>query len=263
MSIETGLTGKTALITGGGAGIGAETARRFAAQDAHVVIFERDAELAEKISQELSAAEVITADVSDDEVVDEVFTAMEGRGAVCDILVNNVARNTSDSFLAIGRDDILRDIELTLAVPMKFTQRVLPAMIRLGGGVVINVASINGLEYYGNESYSAAKAGLISFTKSIAAAYGPQGIRCNAIAPGTIQTAAWQERMEADPEVFDKLVRWYPLGRVGHPDDIADAAVFLASDQARWISGECLTVDGGITSGKPLMAQDMLTDQVR
>lgn len=263
MSVDTGLAGRTVVITGGGAGIGAESARRFAAQGARVIVLERDPGHAAAIAAELPAAEVHEIDVTDDRVVDALFADLAASGRSVDVLMNNVAANTSDSFLAIERDAIDRDIHVSLALPMRMTQRVLPGMIAAGGGVIVNISSVNGLEYYGNESYSAGKAGLISFTKSIAAAYGRHGIRSNAIAPGSIHTRAWDRRKEIDPDIIARVSRWYPLGRMGLASDIADAAVFLASDQARWISGVCLPVDGGLLAGKPLMAEDILADQLR
>jgi NAD(P)-dependent dehydrogenase (short-subunit alcohol dehydrogenase family) len=133
-------------------------------------------------------------------------------------------------------------------------------MIERGRGAIVNIASVNGLGYFGNEAYSAAKAGMINLTQSIAARYGPQGIRASAIAPGSIRTPIWGERLDKDPEVFDKLVKWYPLGRVGEPEDVAAAALFLASDDAAWVSGAVLRVDGGLTAGYPLMAQELLVE---
>jgi meso-butanediol dehydrogenase/(S,S)-butanediol dehydrogenase/diacetyl reductase len=137
---------------------------------------------------------------------------------------------------------------------------VLPGMIERGHGVILNIASVNGLAYFGNEAYSAAKAGMINLTQSIAARYGAHGVRANAIAPGSIRTPIWQERVDAEPEIFDKLVKWYPLGRVGEPEDVARAALFLASDDSDWISGAVLRVDGALMAGYPLMAEELLVE---
>src|SRR5256885_5610822 len=125
-------------------------------------------------------------------------------------------------------------------------------------GVSVNIASVKGLSALGNEAYSAAKAGMINLTQGIAVRYGGHGIRCNAIAPGTIRTPIWQERVERDPAVFQRLVKWYPLGRVGEPDDIANAAMFLASDEAAWITGTVLRVDGGLLAGNYRMTRGLL-----
>ena len=109
-------------------------------------------------------------------------------------------------------------------------------MIERGSGVIVNITSVNGMAFFANEPYSAAKAGIISLTRSMAVRYGRHGIRVVAIAPGTIRSPLWQERVEKEPAIFERLVRWYPLRRVGEPEDVANAAAFLASDDASWIT---------------------------
>ena len=126
--------------------------------------------------------------------------------------------------------------------------------------MIVNIASVNGIAYFANEAYSAAKAGMINLTQAIAVRYGAHGVRCVAIAPGTIRTPIWQEKVEKDPEVFERLRKWYPLGRVGEPEDIANAAMFLASDDAGWITGTVLTVDGGLLAGNYRMTRELLTE---
>lgn len=131
-------------------------------------------------------------------------------------------------------------------------------MTRNGSGVILNISSVNALGYYGNEAYSAAKAGILSLTRSLAVRYGPHGVRVNAIAPGTLRTPAWEKRREEDPEVFERVARWYPLGRIGEPEDVAGAALFLASDEAAWISGAVLPVDGGLNAGNMQMMREII-----
>ena len=133
-------------------------------------------------------------------------------------------------------------------------------MIERGTGVIVNIASVNGIAFFANEPYSAAKAGVINLTRSMAVRYGHHGVRAVAIAPGTIRTPIWQERVEKVPEIFERLLRWYPLGRVGEPEDIAAAAAFLASDDASWITGEVLRVDGGLLAGNEQMARELVAD---
>ena len=118
---------------------------------------------------------------------------------------------------------------------------------------------MNGVRAFGNPAYSAAKAGTINLAMAIATEYGPHGIRCNAVCPGSVRTDAisWQKRLERDPDVFEKLGRWYPLGRVAVPDDIARAVSFLASDEAGYITGAVLPVDGGLLASMKVMIDDM------
>ncbi len=177
-----------------------------------------------------------------------------------DVLVNNAATCEGDDILKIDEATWDADVAGVLKSAFLCSKRVLPGMIEQGRGSIVNVASVNGLGYLGNEAYSAAKAGMINLSRSMAARYGRHGVRANAIAPGSVRTPIWQARLDQDPEVFDRLVKWYPLGRLGEPADIAAAALFLASDEAGWISGEVLRVDGGLMAGYPLMADELLVE---
>jgi len=251
---------KTVLITGGGGGIGSETARHFTRAGARVVIFELQQHLADAIAAELPDATVMLVDLGDSVAVADAFDQLEAAGVVIDVLINNAAHTSLKPLPQLTEADIAKDLHISLAVPMMLSQRVLPGMIERGEGIILNVASVNGLMYFGNESYSAAKAGLISLTRSLAVQYGPRGIRSNAVAPGTILTPAWESRIAEAPEIMTALSQWYPSGRIGRPADVAEALVFLASDAAAWISGVCLPIDGGLTAGNLKMTQDMLVD---
>lgn len=121
----------------------------------------------------------------------------------------------------------------------------------------MNISSVNGIVGLGEEAYSAAKAGMNVLTKNMAVKYGRFGIRVNAICPGTVRTPIWGPRLEKDPHIFEKLAKWYPLGRVGEPEDIANAALFLASDEAAWITGALLVVDGGLLAGSYRMTLEL------
>jgi NAD(P)-dependent dehydrogenase (short-subunit alcohol dehydrogenase family) len=187
-------------------------------------------------------------------MVDEVVSRL---GPV-DVLVNNAAIADGDDLLKIDEPTWERDVSVVLKSVFLCSKAVLPSMIERRTGVIVNITSVNGLTALGNEAYSAAKAGVINLTQGIAVRYGGYGIRCNAIAPGTIRTPIWQERVKRDPAVFQRLVKWYPLGRVGEPDDIANAAMFLASDDAAWITGTVLPVDGGLLAGNFRMTRELL-----
>src|SRR5437588_54607 len=250
--------GKVVVITGAGSGIGRVMAGRFAAEGAKVGVVDWHADRAQAVASGLAGALAVTADVSSGSEVASMLAAVSsGLGAV-DVLVNNAAIADGDDVLEIDEATWEKDVDVVLKSVFLCSKAVLPSMIERRRGVIVNITSVNALSALGNEAYSAAKAGVINLTQGIAVRYGAFGVRCNAIAPGTIRTPIWQERVDRDPSVFERLVKWYPLGRVGEPDDIANAAMFLASDEAAWITGTVLTVDGGLMAGNYRMTRELL-----
>ena len=249
------LDGRTALVTGGGSGIGRAICRRFASDGASVVVADLVGERAEEVAAEVGGR-AVQADVTAAADV-ERMAAEAGR---VDVLVNNAGGGMADDLLEIDEDEWDADVELNLKSAYLCSKAVLPGMIEQGSGVIVNIVSVNGLAFFANEPYSAAKAGLISLTRSIATRYGHHGVRAVAIAPGTIRTPIWQERVDKEPAIFERLVRWYPLRRVGEPEDVAAAAAFLASDDAGWITGEVLRVDGGLLAGNERMSRELVAN---
>jgi NAD(P)-dependent dehydrogenase (short-subunit alcohol dehydrogenase family) len=249
------LDGRTALVTGGGSGIGRAICRRFASDGASVVVADLVGERAEEVAAEVGGRSV-QADVTAAADV-ERMAAEAGR---VDVLVNNAGGGMADDLLEIDEDEWDADVELNLKSAYLCSKAVLPGMIERGSGVIVNIVSVNGLAFFANEPYSAAKAGLISLTRSMATRYGHHGVRAVAIAPGTIRTPIWQERVDKEPAIFERLVRWYPLRRVGEPEDVAAAAAFLASDDAGWITGEVLRVDGGLLAGNERMSRELVAN---
>src|SRR5215213_2744555 len=257
--------GRVAIITGSGSGLGRVLAHRFAAEGAAVVIADVVGQRASVVADEISGAGgrslAQTTDVTDAADVEAmVGVARDAFGAV-DILVNNAAKATDADFLDVSEEAWDEDVAITLKGSFLCSQAVLEGMTENRSGVILNISSVNAHAYYGNEAYSAAKAGILSLTRSLAVRYGPSGIRVNAIAPGTLRTPAWEERRRANPEVFERLNRWYPLGRGGEPEDVAGAALFLASGDAAWITGAVLPVDGGLTAGNMQMMEEMIEGQ--
>jgi meso-butanediol dehydrogenase / (S,S)-butanediol dehydrogenase / diacetyl reductase len=260
MNVVMRLSDKNAIVTGGGSGIGRAIAHRFVAEGATVVVADVVAERAETVAGELERAHPVHADVTSAADVERLAqTASELLGRV-DVLVNNAGFGDADDVLAIDEEAWDREVAINLKSAYLCSRSVLPGMIERGSGAILNIASVNGMAFFANEAYSAAKAGMINLTRSMAVRYGQHGIRVNAIAPGTIRTPLWQERIDKEPAIFERLVRWYPIGRVGEPDDVARAAVFLASDDAAWITGEVLRVDGGLLAGNAQMARELVAD---
>ena len=255
-------TNKVVIVTGGGSGIGRVMAKRFAVEGAKVAVVDWHGDRAEEVAGEIAKdggqAAAIRTDVSVGREVSSMVAEVESQLGPADVLVNNAAIADGDDVLEIDEPTWERDVSVVLKSVFLCSKAVLPSMIERQTGVIINITSVNGLSALGNEAYSAAKAGVINLTQGIAVRYGGHGIRCNAIAPGTIRTPIWQKRIERDPVVFQRLVKWYPLGRVGEPDDIANAAMFLASDDAAWITGTVLRVDGGLLAGNLPMTRELL-----
>jgi meso-butanediol dehydrogenase / (S,S)-butanediol dehydrogenase / diacetyl reductase len=254
------LDDRTAIVTGGGSGIGRAIVGRFAESGAMVVVADVVAERADAVAAELAGTRAAVADVTVASDVERlVGEATEAFGRV-DVLVNNAGFAAADGLLETDEETWDADVSLNLKAAFLCSKAVLPGMIERRFGVIVNIASVNGLAFFANDAYSAAKAGMINLTRTIAVRYGHHGIRANAIAPGTIRTPLWQERIEKEPAIFERLLKWYPLGRVGEPEDVAAAALFLASDEAAWITGEVLRVDGGLLAGSARMARELVAD---
>jgi meso-butanediol dehydrogenase / (S,S)-butanediol dehydrogenase / diacetyl reductase len=186
-----------------------------------------------------------------------VDRAVDRYGCI-DVLINNAAVCADAPLERITTSEWANDIAVNLTGAFLMTTRALRHMVGRGGGCIVNISSVNALGYFGNEAYSAAKAGLLSFTRSVAVRYGQHGVRCNAIVPGTIRTPAWDARLAADPRVLELAASHYPLGRIGEPADVANAALFLASPAAAWITGVALPVDGGLLAGNRHLADDIV-----
>jgi NAD(P)-dependent dehydrogenase (short-subunit alcohol dehydrogenase family) len=260
--------GKVALITGAGRGIGRATALRLASEGAALAILDRDgpaaAEAAEEVQRSGARAIALAADITDQSAIAAAIEATLAAFARIDVLVNNATRALCGNLEQTGPEDWRSELEGTLTGAFLVTRAVLAPMLKEGRGAIVNIGSVNGLLALGNPGYSAGKAGLLSFTRSLATEYGPKGIRANMVSPGTVQTESpsWQKRLARDPQVFEKLARWYPVGRVGRPDDIAAAVAFVAADEAAFVNGANLVVDGGLTAGLAPMIEE-LTLEVR
>jgi meso-butanediol dehydrogenase/(S,S)-butanediol dehydrogenase/diacetyl reductase len=255
------LTNTVSVVTGGASGIGRATAELFAREGSRVVIADRDGARAESVASTIDdaggTAMAVEADVSTPEGVAHLFERASDVFGPVDILVNNAGASLGNDLRTIEPDVWDANFAIVLKSAFLCTKAALPAMIEQRKGAIVNIASVNGLMGLGEEAYSAAKAGMVNLTQNNAVRYGEYNVRVNCVAPGTVDTPIWKERKAIDPHVFEKLAHWYPLGRVGHPDDIANAVLFLVSDAASWITGVVLPVDGGLTAGLFRMAKDL------
>jgi len=256
------LFNRIAIITGAASGIGHATAFRFASEGAKVVVVDiNDAggmETVQHIEAEGGAGLFVHTDVT---VAAEVETLVRQTLAAyggIDILINNAMFCDGDDILTV--DEALWDKNIRGCLNSTFLccKAVLLQMVTQGRGAIVNIASVNALLGLGEEGYSAAKAGIISLTQNIAVRYGEHGIRANAICPGSIQTPTWIPVLAKDPDLFERLAKWYPLKRIGQPEEVAAAVLFLASDEASFITGTNLVVDGGLTAGLKRMGEELV-----
>ena len=245
--MDLGLKGKVAVVTGASAGIGRAIAQGLAEEGVAVAICaRREGPLreAEKALRD-RGADVLAApcDVGNASELDGFLESVKRRFGRVDLLVNNA------SGFGITDDDAGWSASLNIDVlgSVRATRKVIPWMVEAGGGSIQFIASISGLESGSPAPYAAAKAALISYAKNLAVHLAPKRIRVNTIAPGSIEFEGgrWAGMRVRNRARYDAVLRSIPWGRMGTPEEVANVAVFLASDRARWVTGECLCVDGG------------------
>ena len=242
------LSGKTAVVTGASRGIGAAIAHRLCEVGANVVICSRSTESVSQTATSLQAkgytVHAIAADISKKEDVDTLIDETISQFSQVDILVNNAGITRDMLLMRLKDEDWDAVLQTNLTGTMYCTRAVLRPMIRQKNGRIINISSVIGLMGNpGQASYAAAKAGIIGLTKTTAKEVGTRGITVNAIAPGFITTDMTAKIPE---ELQNKILEFIPLQYYGTPEDVADTVCFLASDAARYITGQTIQVDGGM-----------------
>jgi NAD(P)-dependent dehydrogenase (short-subunit alcohol dehydrogenase family) len=257
------IAGKVAIVTGAASGIGAVTAAVLAAEGARVVVADLDLAGAEKtvarVSESGGTALAAAFDLGDEESIKELVRATVAAYGGVDILFNNAAAThlggTRDLPIAQADSDVWDEtMRLNLRGTMHLTKYVAPHLAARGGGSIVNASSGAGLSGdLGHPAYGASKAAVARLTQYTATEFGKQGIRCNAIAPGLIVTARTEQTYAAGP-MRDMMLRHHLTPRLGRPEDIANTVLFLVSDESSFITGQVISVDGGLLAHVPYWA---------
>jgi NAD(P)-dependent dehydrogenase (short-subunit alcohol dehydrogenase family) len=243
------LSGKSALITGAAGGIGAEIARRFQEEGASVFVCDLNRAEGEKTAASMGAV-FLPLDVTSEESWKAALSAVLERTGRLDILVNNAGINIRKNMEEMAVEDLDAMMAVNVKGPFLGIKHSLPIMRAAGGGVILNMSSICGLvgHRYTNEAYTTTKGALTLLTKSVAVRYAKDNIRCNSVHPSTVETALVQAMLK-DPERRAERLGEVPLGRLAGATDVANALVYLASDEASFINGAAIPIDGGLTAG--------------
>jgi NAD(P)-dependent dehydrogenase (short-subunit alcohol dehydrogenase family) len=251
--------GKTIAITGAAGGIGRSLSRFLAEEGAALALTDRNAavmDFATELREEGYAARAAIADMGDADSVARAF----GEFSEVHILVNNAGVSTYTTLAATDPAVWQAEVNANLNGAYSCAHSVLPQMVERKGGNIVNVGSVNGLLALGDPAYSAGKAGMIAMTKAIALEYGRYNVRADIVLPGTVRTPIWDERSRRDPQVLKTLERWYPLGRIVEPAEVARVIAFLASDAASAVTGAVIPVDCGLTAGNIVMARELTVE---
>lgn len=254
---------RVAIVTGGASGIGRATVEAFAAQGAAVAIFDIDEQKGKTVAAEIKAKGgnclFFSADIGKSKEVEAAFHGAHSAFKRIDFLFNNAGEELVAPLLETSEHDWTRILDTNLKGAFVLSKLAVESMLATGGGAIVNNASDAGLRAISvNTAYSTAKAGIVQLTRSIALDYGVKGIRCNCICPGCIRTPLC-EKFNADvgarqgktgeQALKDFVDQYIPMRRVGTPEEVASVVTFLCSDQAAYINGATISVDGGLTAG--------------
>ncbi|MEX3314416.1 SDR family NAD(P)-dependent oxidoreductase [Sulfitobacter sp. PS-8MA] len=243
------LNNKIAVITGAAAGIGRATAEVFASRGACVIAVDRDAERLKPLAE--AGMVPLCGDMTDPDLPEAVMEAVEGLGGPLAVLINNAGIGGGGRMEDTTDDELRRYLEVNVVGLFRLARFAVEQMQAAGGGSIVNVASIYAeIGAQKSSGYSASKGAVAALTRQMATDYGPVGIRVNAVAPGLIETPLTLERIRTEKWRHQIFVEQSPLKRVGQPGDVARAIAYLASDEASFVTGEILRVDGGWAIGR-------------
>ena len=247
--------GRTVIVTGGGGGIGGASCRRFAAEGARVAVFDVNLEAAQNVARDIVAssgqAQAFQCDITDRASVDQAVAATIERFGPIDVLVNNAGWDIFRPFTKTEPIQWDKLIAINLTGPLHMHHAVLPGMVERRSGRIVNIASDAArVGSSGEAVYAACKGGLVAFSKTIAREHARHGITVNVVCPGPTDTALFADYKAGagNPEkLVEAFTRSIPLGRIGQPDDLPGAIAFFASDDAAYVTGQVLSVSGGLT----------------
>ena len=239
---------RVAIVTGGASGIGEATSRALAAEGAHVVVADVDRERGPQVASAVNGR-FAAVDVADETQVEHLIGETARRDGRVDVLVSNAFATAVGGIESLGLAEWNRTLAVTLTAVFTGLRAAVAIMREQGGGVVVNIASISGLfGDRGLSAYNAAKAGVVNLTRTAALELAPLGIRVNAVCPGLIDTPALRRALERSPGRESLLQKSVPAGRLGRAEEVARAVLFLASDDASYVNGATLVVDGALTA---------------
>jgi 3-oxoacyl-[acyl-carrier protein] reductase len=249
-----GLKGKVAMVTGAGGGVGRAISKRLSAEGCRVVLIGRSRDKLTKVAEEIGDKKRVLSVVADITKEAEVLLALEQTISTfdnVDILVNNAGMITDPvPFHETSEDQWSELMDTNLIGTFRMTKAILPVMIKSNCGSIVNISSVLGIRSIPKvplSVYGVTKAGIIMFTKSIAVEYGQYGVRSNCLCPSTIRSSIIEPYLQ-DDNAKKILESTFPLRRIGEPDDIAGAAAYLCSDDAKWVTGSVIMIDGGLSA---------------
>ena len=264
--MDLGLAGKVALVTGASQGIGRAIALALSAEGCDLVLTSRRQEQLEDVANEVEKtgvqSHVVAADVTDPDAARAILTGALDRFGRVDVVVNNAGKGSPKPMLELTDADWQHSFDLNFMSAVRLALAAVPHMKERGSGRIVNISSRAGREpdpYFA--PYAAAKAAMINFTKALSNAFAGDGVLTNCVVPGLVRTPAIDDAAQRSSEATGKSIdevmelsikkRGIPIGRIGEPDEIAALVTFLASDQARWITGSTFTIDGGTIRSAP------------